>query len=369
MKLTVNRPRGAAGDLKSVFLRPVQLKAGFRLAFTYRHATKDLFKNHPTEEAITELCGLLKDSFRCSTLYTTEQTAELTVRDDESVGLVLSKAVHTEAPKLEHDRAKPRSIQATEPWLRELGVTQVGGRVREAMGDKFRQINQFTEVLRPLLAEAFPSKQGISVVDMGCGKGYLTFAVSQLLEQMEFAGSRVVGIEVRPALVDECNRVAKACGMDRLQFQAGSIASATLDAPDALIALHACDTATDDALARGVESGAQLIVVSPCCHKEVRPQIVPPKVLEAALSHGILLERQAEFVTDALRAALLEWAGYDTKVFEFISTEHTAKNLMLTAVKRRPRGQSEELAAKVRNLARFYGVKVQRLAGLLEFGL
>lgn len=371
VKLTVSRPRDAASDLKNVFLRPVQVKAGLLVAFTYRHATRDIFKNLPAEVALTEVANLLSASFRCANLFTTERTAELTIRDDDSARIALGKPVHAEAPSLEHDRAKPRNILPTEAWLRELGVTLPDGRVREAMADKFKQINQFVEVLRPLLAEAFAQGAAapLTVVDMGCGKGYLTFAVSQLLEQMNFTGSRVVGIEARTDLVEEDNRVARACGFERLHFQAGTIASTALDTADALIALHACDTATDDALARGIGAGARLLVVSPCCHKELRPQIVAPPVLASSLRHGILLEREAEFATDALRAALLEWAGYDTKVFEFISTEHTAKNLMIAAVKRRQRGSREELAARVRQLAAFYGVRTQRLAELLGLNL
>ena len=408
VKLTVSRPRDAASDLKNVFLRPVQVKAGLLVAFTYRHATRDIFKNLPAEAALTEVANLLSASFRCANLFTTERTAELTIRDDDSARIALGKPVHAEAPSLEHDRAKPRNILPTESWLRELGVTLPDGRVREAMADKFKQINQFVEVLRPLLAEAFAQgaaaplaqeeggdglsdtarlkrrarrqteaeravtvlvQRPLTVVDMGCGKGYLTFAVSQLLEQMLFVGSRVVGIEARTDLVEEDNRVARACGFERLHFQAGTIASTALDTTDALIALHACDTATDDALARGIGAGARLLVVSPCCHKELRPQIVAPPVLASSLRHGILLEREAEFATDALRAALLEWAGYDTKVFEFISTEHTAKNLMIAAVKRRQRGSREELAARVRELAGFYSVRTQRLAELLGLNL
>lgn len=371
VKLTVSRPRDAASDLKNVFLRPVQVKAGLLVAFTYRHATRDIFKNLPAEVALTEVANLLSASFRCANLFTTERTAELTIRDDDSARIALGKPVHAEAPSLEHDRAKPRNILPTEAWLRELGVTLPDGRVREAMADKFKQINQFVEVLRPLLAEAFAQGAAapLTVVDMGCGKGYLTFAVSQLLEQMNFTGSRVVGIEARTDLVEEDNRVARACGFERLHFQAGTIASTALDTADALIALHACDTATDDALARGIGAGARLLVVSPCCHKELRPQIVAPPVLASSLRHGILLEREAEFATDALRAALLEWAGYDTKVFEFISTEHTAKNLMIAAVKGRQRGSREELAARVRQLAAFYGVRTQRLAELLGLNL
>ncbi|NBV20495.1 MAG: SAM-dependent methyltransferase [Proteobacteria bacterium] len=408
VKLTLSRPRDASTDLKNVFLRPVQLKAGMRVSFTYRHATKDIFKNLTHEETLTEIANLLSDAFLCANLFTTERTAELTLREDGSARISLHKPVHGEAPPLEHDRAKPRSILPSEPWLRELGVTLPDGRVREAMTDKFRQINQFVEVLRPLLVEAFgqgamvplAAEEGgddldeearlkrrarrqtelersetvliqrpLAIVDMGCGKGYLTFAVSQLLEHLFFTGSRVVGIEARPELVEECNRVARACHFEHLHFQAGTIASTELQAADALIALHACNTATDDALAQGIGAGARLLLVSPCCHRELRPQLVPPPALAAALRHGILLEREAEFVTDALRAALLEWAGYDTKVFEFISNEHTAKNLMIAAVKRRVRGDLGELAARVRNLAVCYGVREQRLASLLGFEL
>ncbi|MBI5799126.1 MAG: SAM-dependent methyltransferase [Verrucomicrobia bacterium] len=409
VKLTISRPRDPAADVKNVFLRPVRLKDGFRVAFTYRHGTKDIFKNLPPEAALAEAASLLSASFLCATLFTTERTAELTIREDDSARIAVRKPAHLEVPSLGHDRTKVRGILPTEPWLRELGVTLPDGRVREAMADKFRQINQFVEVLRPLLAEAFAQgaatplaaeaggdglgetarlkrrarrqteasraatvliQRPLTVVDMGCGKGYLTFAVSQLLEQMNFVGSRVVGVETRADLVEETNRAASACGFERLHFQAGSISGTPLDTADALLALHACDTATDDALARGIGAGARLLVVSPCCHKELRPQIIPPPALAPALRHGILMEREAEFATDALRAALLEWAGYETKVFEFISTEHTAKNLMITAVKRRQRGDnSDELAARVRGLACFYGVKEQRLAALLGFTL
>ena len=127
--------------------------------------------------------------------------------------------------------------------------------------------------------------------------------------------------------------------------------------------------ATDDAIAKGVQAGAALILVAPCCHRELRPQLQPPPVLAGTLKHGILRERQAEFVTDALRAALLEWAGYDTKIFEFISTEHTAKNLMIAAVKRERTADRDEMERRAKGLAAFYGIQTQRLAGQLGFEL
>jgi len=137
---------------------------------------------------------------------------------------------------------------------------------------------------------------------------------------------------------------------------------------DILVALHACDTATDDALAKGIASQAALLVVAPCCQKELRPQLVAPSVLSAALKHGIFEERQAEFVTDALRAELLTWAGYRTRVIEFISTDHTAKNTMITAVKGRPEGE-EGTATRIREFAAFYGIRSQALAARLGFNL
>jgi hypothetical protein len=172
---------------------------------------------------------------------------------------------------------------------------------------------------------------------------------------------------MRQDLVDFCNRTALEQGFaDRLSFGVGSIAETEAGDADVLIALHACDTATDDALAKGVSAGAALLVVAPCCQKEVRAQIVPPPILKASLRHGIFVERQAEFVTDALRALLLEWAGYSTRVIEFISTEHTAKNTMITAVKARPRGD-EAVAGSIREMAAFYGIKHHALARHLGF--
>jgi SAM-dependent methyltransferase len=233
------------------------------------------------------------------------------------------------------------------------------------MAAKFRQINKFVELLSHLSTEAtLPSDRPLRVVDMGCGKGYLTFATAA------FFGARadVLGLEARPDLVELCNRVVREEKFSNLTFAAGTIADTKLDRADVLVALHACDTATDDAIAKGIAAQASLIVVSPCCQKELRPQLVAPSVLAEALKHGIFQERQAEFVTDAIRAQLLEWAGYRTKVFEFVSTEHTAKNLMIAAVKAHAPG-NETTALKLRDFARFYSIRSQKLASHLGLSL
>jgi hypothetical protein len=180
---------------------------------------------------------------------------------------------------------------------------------------------------------------------------------------------RVCGVEARPELVALDNQIAHETGRSKLSFVAGTIQDAHLPALDVLIALHACDTATDDAIARGIKADASLIVVAPCCQKEVRQQLRAAPVLAPALRHGIFQERHAEFATDALRALLLEWAGYDTKVFEFISSEHTGKNLMIAATKKQGMARGDVAAAKVRELAAFYGVTHQSLASQLQFSL
>ncbi len=367
VKLTLGKPCGADATLQNIFVRPIALKAGPHFAFVSRHATRDLTKNFSPEETIAEIDRRLGDDFLDAHLFTTGQTAQLELKHAGRARLHLTKAIRgetTPSPRpAAHDRAKHHLVSADASWLRALGVTNDRGRPRQGMADKFSQIQKFAELLSHLLNEAdLPSDRALHVVDMGAGKGYLTFAIADIL------GNRatVEGIEARPELVALCNRLAQENKLSNLKFSAGHIADASLPAADVLIALHACDTATDDALAKGVAAGAKLIVVAPCCQKELRPQLTAPPVLAAALRHGIFQERSAEFVTDALRAQLLEWAGYKTKVFEFISTEHTAKNLMIAAIKAHPPGDAA-IAQRARDLAHFYGIRRQKLAAHLGF--
>ena len=420
VKLTLGKPRSGAPDptLRNVFARPVTLKAGPQISLLYRHETRDITKNLPSAEAESALLRLLADSFLDAHLFTPLQTAQLEQSVDAAKPSRLRVKTADSAPPFAapaHDRAKTRLIAPESPWLRALGVTNDRGQPREGMAHKFRQIEKFAELLQSLLVEsglapaALTSAQPVPVsasgslppapgspllrlADMGAGKGYLTFALADLLG----ARAEILGIERRADLVATCNRVAVDCGLaPRLRFVEGDIPAPpagtdirhwSLDighfntsgasALDVLIALHACDTATDDAVAAGHAAGARLLVVSPCCQKELRPNLVAPAVLSDALRHGIFLERQAEFVTDALRAQLLEVAGYRTKVFEFVSTEHTAKNLMIAAT--RPAALAARGAAfapdpaalaRVRAFASFYGIREQRLARHLGLDL
>ena len=354
LKLTLGRYRGADGTLRNLYVRPVVLRAGPHWSFTWHHATRDITKNHPPADGLTQVTGLVGGDFGTANLFTTTEDAQLEFLPD---GKAWIKRVAHEpaAPSSEkHDRPKERAVAPDAPWLQALGVTTSAGVVREGMAAKFKQINRFVELLAPLAKAApLPEDRPVEVADMGCGKGYLTFAVWQHLQAGGKRPVHVRGIEQRPELVALCRRAAETCDCPGLEFAAGTIADTPLDPLDVLIALHACDTATDDAIARGIAARAALIVVAPCCHQELSPQ----------------LAGQAEFATDALRTLLLEWAGYATRAFEFISTEHTAKNLMIAAV-RRPRPRDPEPAAvRVREFAAFYGIRTQRLASRLEFSL
>ncbi len=375
VKLTLGKHRGADQSLENLFVRPVQLKGGAHLSFVWHHATRDITKNHAPAAALALLEPLIGGDFLDAHLFTPAQTAHLACTSDGGSQLsVKTASVAPMPPPSAHDREKTHLIPATAPWLRALGVTNDQGRPREGQAAKFRQINKFAELLTHLLDEAGLSgdssaseRAPFHVVDAGCGKGYLTFALSALLGRR----AQIQGIEVRPDLVALCNDTAVHEGFaSHLRFAAGTIADTPASGLDVLVALHACDTATDDALARGISAGAKLIVVAPCCQKELRGQLTAPGVLSGPLRHGIFQERQAEFATDALRAELLEWAGYRTKVFEFISTEHTAKNLMIAAIKTRPLGKADDAQARrVRALADFYGIRTQALARQLEFPL
>lgn len=402
VKLTLGKPAPTRTDasLQNIFVRPVALKTGPHLTFVARHTSRDVTKNHAPAAALAEIESLLGLDFLDAHLFTAAQTAQLETQPDGTARLRL-KAVATApsapAAPASHNQPKHYLIPSDSPWLESLGVLNNRGQPRDGMADKFRQIQKFAELLQHLVTEAFPAPSDsqlstlnppLRVVDAGSGKGYLTFALAALLGER----AHVSGIEARPELVALCNRVAQQHALaHRLTFRAGTItdtppaAAATYDTPslnsplstisssaplDLLLALHACDTATDDALALGLSAGARLLVVSPCCQKELRPQLTAPAVLADALRHGIFQERHTEFVTDALRAQLLEWAGYKTKVFEFVSTEHTAKNLMISAIRARAPGTPDDaIAQRIRAFAAFYGIRSHRLATHLGFPL
>ena len=362
VKLTLSSHRGAEPGLRNVYARLVELRDGARLSLVWHYATRDVTKNLPTEEGVAAIAGLIGETFAHAHLFTTTGDWQL---DCARARLKASRPAFAVAPAPGHDRRKVKALGPA-PFLAALGVTNADGEARPGMADKLRQIERFTELLGHLLAESpLRDRRELSVLDLGAGKGYLTFAAHAFFRARGIA-AEVTGVEQREDLVELTNRTARELGCDGLAFVRGAIGDFTPPAaPDVLIALHACDTATDDALHLGIRAGAQLLLAAPCCHKEIRTQLAPPPILREVLRHGILAEREAELLTDGLRALLLEIHGYDARVFEFISPEHTAKNLMIAAHRRPQPPDPAPLRTRLRELLDFYGIRHQRLAQLL----
>jgi SAM-dependent methyltransferase len=370
VKLTLAKRRGHGAELKNVYVRPVELKKGARLSFLYRYRTRDEVKNLAAEEGVRALRAMLGAEFLSGHLFTSNEDLRLEFSRRGEARLARGAPTFggsAAAADAGHERRKRRAVEAEgNVYLRELGVTNERGEVRPAMGDKFRQINRFVEILAGLHASSpLAEARELSVVDVGSGKGYLTFAVYDYLNNSLGVRAQVTGVEARPALVELCNEVARRAGFDRLRFETGLADDFEVGRADILIALHACDTATDDAIYKGVAAGASVIVTAPCCHKELRPQMRSPAALRGLLRHGIILEREAEGLTDSLRALLLEAAGYSVKVFEFVSTEHTRKNTMIAATRRESAAERGRALGEYRELKEFYGVREQRLERLL----
>lgn len=357
VKLTLSEP--AAGEVRNVYARPVALREGRRVSLVWRSATRDVTKNQTPAEAVETVASLLRGEFARAHLFTTTGDWRL---DLTRGTLKASRPACAVAPGPEHDRRKVKALGPA-PFLAALGVTDADGAARTGMADKLRQIERFTELLGHLLADSpLRERESLRVLDLGAGKGYLTFATHQSLRARGIAAT-VTGVEVRDDLVALTNRVAVELKHDGLTFVRGAIGDfAPAAPPDVLIALHACDTATDDALLLGIQSGAALILASPCCHQEIRAQLTAPPVLRDMLRHGILAEREAELVTDGLRALLLEIHGYQASVFEFIAPEHTGKNLMIAAHRRPQPLDPAPLRERLRALLDFYGIREQRLA-------
>ena len=386
VRLILSGGTGDEGAPKRILARLVKLRGGPHLSVTLRHATRDETKNLGPNEVAKWLTFQLKGNFRSALLGTTVREWQLNFPPDKEPWLISHKPHSKTAPARDHDEAKQTWLDASaRDWLFGLGICDESGRVIPSMADKHRQIHRYLEIFSHLVkdcgwvpegsesrlqAVGEPAEAGTTseliIADMGCGKGYLTFGAWHLLRRRWRVPSKVIGVETRPELVKTISQLARKIDAPGLEFIAGNIASVELPRVDALIALHACNTATDDAIRRGIELGAKLIVVAPCCHQEIRPQLGKPAPLAAVLEHGIMAERMAEWTTDGLRALFLEWAGYRTKIIEFIGSEHTPKNLMLAAIREREPFTNTAAREKIVELKKFFGIEHHTLDGLLE---
>lgn len=366
VKLTLGNYKGGDIQLQKIFIRLVNTKKGSRLFFLYRSETRDTAKNFDLDTGVALIAEALDGQFYSGHLFTTENDLQLEIGRKGKSRLNIAKPTFKTAPPQEHDRTKKLQVDQSAFYLKALGITDESGRVRDKQQDKWRQINKFVEILGNLIDKSgLRDKQKLSLVDMGSGKGYLTFAAYDYFSNNRRIDVNVTGVDTKRALVDLGNSVASASGFDGLSFEVGNIADFAVEDVDVLIALHACDTATDDAIFKGIKANADLIVVAPCCHQEIRPQIKPPEMLKDVLKHGIMLERTAEFVTDSLRSLLMESRGYATRLFEFVPMEHTAKNVMLVGTHRNDLTESDSLHDRIGEIKDFYGIERQSLEKLL----
>jgi len=379
-------------DLQRVIARPVALKGQPHLSFVLRYPTKDITQNLPLDEGVALLMHWAQaQTFRNAHLHTPTEEVQLAFSKKGKASVRVGKPSNAEALQARadaasaagagsaaavsapdavaagHNRDKHRFLEQTRPFLHELGVTDARGQVIPAMSRKWKQINKFIEVFAAALARSpLAEQRQINVVDFGSGKGYLTFAIHDWLRHSMQRDARVTGVELRDELVQLCQRVISKLKLEGMDYEQGDVRDYHPAALNVMIALHACDVATDYAIHLGIRAGAEIIMCSPCCHKEVRPQLLSPHPLRPILQHGIHLGQEAEMLTDGLRALLLDAAGYDTQVFEFISLEHTNKNKMILAVKRAKAGSADEVVRQIQDIKAFYGIQAQCLETLLR---
>ena len=359
---------GTAADV-----RLIELGDQPHLSIVTHEATRDVTKNLTRAEGIDWIRQRLGADFKNAMLRTTRRDWQLHCPGKGHPRLVGHKAAASSTPSRQHDAPKRTGLGSTaSDWLHALGITHPNGRPKTSMADKHRQISRYVEILHHLARDCGwtrPTQSDAPVLrlaDMGCGKGYLTFAAWHLFHRTLHQPVSVMGLETRVDLVNGANQVAHHVKAEGLEFVRGDIASAQLPDLDVLIALHACNTATDDAIRRGIERGAKLIVVAPCCHQALRPELGDPQPLKPILRHGLFKERMAEWLSDGLRTLVLEWAGYQPKVIEFVASEHTPRNLMIAAIRKHEAFTDVAAKERIVELKQFFGIRNHALDELLK---
>lgn len=340
---TISRPRRSDPSRPSrVTVAPVDVGRSLRYRFTAQLTTRTTDENLAPDAAAQRLVELLERDFRQGLLQATD--ADWQVLTGKGSPTILRREPSRPKAALTHDRAKryvlPEGVAA--PFLVELGVMTPEGKVRKSRYDKFRQVNRFLELVEDVIP-ALPQGR-LKIVDFGSGRSYLTFALHYLFVVLHGRDVDIVGLDLKADVSADCEALARRIGADGLRFEVGEIAGyEALGGTDLVVSLHACDTATDDALDRAVRAEVPVILAVPCCQHEVMPQL-ENAALRPLLRYGTLRERFAAEVTDAARAQLLGAVGYDVQVVEFVELEHTPKNVLLRAVARPGRDRAKALA-------------------------
>ena len=347
-RILISGQRTGDGPSK-VRIRPVQLRGELYFQCQETRGTKEFHKNLKKEELIRRVLAWMEHDFRQLQLESDNGMGTVLVSKKGKVTVKWKACMNGTGQTLEslaHNRKKRYLLEEGIPvaFLCDLGVMTQEGKIVHAKYDKFRQINRFLEFIDDILPK-LPKDREITILDFGCGKSYLTFAMYYYFRELKNRDVRIIGLDLKDDVIRTCNGLAVKYGYDKLKFYQGDIASYTGESKvDMVVTLHACDTATDFALAKAVAWDAEVILSVPCCQHELNRQIRCDK-MAPVMDYGILKERMAALLTDGLRAKLLENAGYETQILEFIDMEHTPKNLLIRAVKKQQakQGLPEEL--------------------------
>ena len=351
--LTVSRPRSKDAVIRKLKARPVLIKDELVFQLTSYKGTQVIHENIPGDALKSRLIACLKEEYAQLDMESDSISASALINRKGGVSLkVRRRNAAAENPRiksreeLRHNRSKSYIIKEGEPagFLVDLGVMTTEGRIIRSRYDKFRQINRFLEYIEDI-AGNLPSDREIRIIDFGCGKSYLTFAVYHYLSVIRGMDVKITGLDLKEDVIANCNELAGKYGFEKLEFICGDIAAYEVkDEPvDMVVTLHACDTATDYALYNALRWGAGVILSVPCCQHEVNGQI-DSQLLKPVMKYGIIKERMSALITDGIRAELLTACGYDTDLLEFIDMEHTPKNIMIRAVRKPGKGTARILS-------------------------
>ncbi len=330
---TLSNIRSKEHGFLKVVIRPITLKDKLLYQFEYHYPKRVTHENLDEKDAVNRASRLLEEDFRQGQFFTTEADFQVLISKKYKAKIIRS-APTKEKIELEHNRKKKYIIPENKPnaFLERLGVMNEKGKVLSQKYDKFRQINRFLEMVSDIVPY-IENKKTINIIDFGSGKSYLTFAMYHYLKDILNLNVHIIGLDLKKDVIDHCNEIAKDLEYGDLKFLTGNIEEYTgTNKIDMVVTLHACDTATDAALVKAIEWDAKVILSVPCCQHELLQQL-HNEVMIPMERHGILKERLSAMVTDSVRANILEIMGYSTQVIEFIDMEHTAKNILIRAVK------------------------------------
>lgn len=365
-RLILSQYQGELAQLEKMTFRIIELQGQASLSCLYHYSTQDVTKNYTIPEGLEKIAKMMSDCKQAN-LFSLHQDTQLKKNKKKAMLNTQKKqSSQTQVEQQQHNREKQRFVQQHSPFLKHLGIADEKGQIIPSMARKWKQINKFIEIFSNAYAQIDSSQQSLNIVDFGSGKGYLTFALyDYLLEQQKTPF--ITGVELRSNLVEFCQNVADDVGFNHLDFFEGDVRSYSPEKLDVMIALHACDIATDFAIHTGIRLNASMIMCAPCCHKELRPQLQSSEVLQPMLQFGIHAGQQAEMLTDTLRALLLKAYGYETNVFEFVALEHTSKNKMILATKRKNVEQPDpQIMQQIQDLKTMYGIQKHSLELLLR---